>query len=305
MIGISTSWKSKQIFDGNELLDSLVESGISALELEYRISEPMRKQMWKRLKSSEFQVLSVHNIFPLPDGVTADRADADYFLFSSRDKEERSLAIKHGLRSIHYAADLEAHAVVFHLGTVEMELEEEKLRDFFDNGAIDSEEAQEWRAKKLAERSAKAETHFDAVLMSLDPLNEEAAKLGIMIGVENRLRYIRIPFMEEFDIIFKEFSGGAIRYWHDCGHGEIMQRYGFLDHEKDLLSKYYDQLAGVHLHDVNGREDHVAPRMGDLDFGMVAKYLKEDTIRILEVHDQVGRDDVARGLLFLAEQGIT
>ena len=136
-------------------------------------------------------------------------------------------------------------------------------------------------------------------------MNEEAVKLGIMIGVENRLRHIRIPFMEEFDIIFNEFAGGAIRYWHDCGHGEIMQRYGFLDHEKDLLAKYADLLAGVHLHDVNGREDHVAPGMGDLDFRMVAKYLKEDTIRILEVHERVGLDDVARGLLLLAEQGIT
>ena len=304
MLGISTSWKSKQIDGGNELLDSILESGISALELEYRISEPMRKQMWKRLKSSEFEVLSIHNIFPLPDGVARDQATADFFLFSSPEKEERNLAIKYGLKTLHFAADLEARAVVFHLGRVDMNDEIEKAWSFFDNETVHTDEADEWREKKLAERTAKAGAYFDAVLLSLDHLNEEAVKLGLLIGVENRLRLHQIPFMDEFEIIFNEFAGGAIRYWHDCGHAEILHRYGFLHHEKDLLAKYAEYLGGIHLHDVVGRKDHRAPGMGDLDFDMIAKYINKNTIRIIEVHGMVEPKDIERGVQLLNEKGI-
>lgn len=304
MLGISTCWKSKQIDDGNKLLDSMLESGISALELEYRISESMRRQIWKRLNSSEFKVLSIHNFFPIPEGLLRDRASADFFLFSSPDKEERNLAVKHGLKTLHYAADLEARAVVFHLGRVAMEDEIEKIWAFFDNDAIQTDEAEEWREKKLTERAAKAEPYLDAVLKSLDRLNEEAAKLGLIIGAENRLRLHQIPFLDEFDIIFKEFTGGAIRYWHDCGHAEIMDRYGFLHHENDLLAKYAEHLGGFHFHDVIGRKDHRAPGMGDLDFEMIAKYVKPDTIRILEVHDMVGPEEIERGVEILNEKGL-
>ena len=184
MLGISTSWKSKKIDDGNKLLDSMLESGISALELEYRISESMRKQIWKRLKSSEFEILSIHNLFPLPEGIPRNKADADLFLFSSLDKDERNLAIKHGLKTMHHAADLEAQAVVFHLGRVAMDDEIEKAWAIFDDDEVDLDESEEWRENKLAERASKAEPHSDAVLMSLDRLNEEAVKLGIIIGAE-------------------------------------------------------------------------------------------------------------------------
>ena len=65
-----------------------------------------------------------------------------------------------------------------------------------------------------------------------------AFHLGILIGAENRYTYNQIPFADEFEIIFREFDGGNVRYWHDVGHAEISHRLKILDHEKDYLLKY-------------------------------------------------------------------
>ena len=303
MIGISTAWKSKHINDGNRLLDSMKESNISYLELDYRISEPMRKQMWKRLKSNEFNVLTIHNFFPVIPGIPKQHASADLFRFSATDKNERNDAIKFGIKSLQYAADLEAKAVVFHLGSVEMDDEREKMASFA-KGDVNSDTAKEWRAELLAARSVKLIPYLDAVLTSLDRLNEEAIKLGIIIGAENRKYINQIPIFDEYDVIFREFQGGAVRYWHDFGHAESLHRHGFLDHEKDLIGKYAHVLSGVHIHDIINHNDHLAPGMGDLNFARFSKYFKNSTIRILELHEKPTSTDIENGLQLLKDVNI-
>lgn len=48
MYGISTCWRSAQITDGNRLLDAMLESGLSTLELDYRIHETEFNKIAKR-----------------------------------------------------------------------------------------------------------------------------------------------------------------------------------------------------------------------------------------------------------------
>ncbi len=304
MYGISTAWRSNETDDGNELIDLMLESGISSLELDYRITYEMLAQMKRRLFSGEITVLTIHNFCPIPQDIPKSKASGDLFLFSSLDEDERKLAVKYGLESIHLAADLEAGLVVYHFGTVDMEDEMEKLMDFYRAGKIDSEEATTWLTKKLAERQEKARPYFDAVLKSLDTLNKEAFRLGVLIGAENRYRYTQFPFKEEFDYIFREFAGGNIRYWHDVGHAEIFERLGLLDHEKDLLQRYKDHLAGMHIHDILGVQDHLAPGHGDFRFEKLAPYLNDQSIRILEVHSQASADDMRESVDLLMEKNI-
>lgn len=119
------------------------------------------------------------------------------------------------------------------------------------------------------------------------------------IGVENRYRYNQIPFDSEFDRLFKEFSGGQLRYWHDVGHAEIFSRLRILDHEKDFLQKYKEHLIGMHIHDVEGSRDHLAPGAGDTDMQKLRPYLQPDTLRILEVHKAAIREEIIRGIDYL------
>jgi sugar phosphate isomerase/epimerase len=304
MYGISTAWRSATVDDGHQLLDLMLESGLSSLEIDYRITPPMLKQMLPRLKSSEFQVLTVHNYVPHPDGIPKEEASGDVFLLSSPDNEERQRGVKYALRTLQLAADLEASLVVFHLGHVDMKDEQERLFAFYEKDQIDCEESHDWFAQKLEERKAKATLFFDAVLKSLNRLNEEAYRLGVLIGAENRYRYTQIPFREEFDVIFSEFRGGQIRYWHDVGHGEVLSRLRILDHEKDLLTRYKDHLAGAHIHDILELKDHRAPGTGDFPFEILKPYLNRHAIRILEVNRHATVQEVRDGVALLQEKGV-
>jgi len=303
-LGLSTSWRTADSSDGNLLLDEIRETGIEALELDYRLSSDELGQMKRRLKSSEFTVLTVHNYCPLPGGVSKSEARGDLFLLSSTDPEQRLLAVRHSINTLRLAADLEARAVVFHLGGVEMDEERDRLIAFYDRNEIGSERHSEWLQGKLAERARCCARHFDAVLKSLDALNEEAFRLGVLIGAENRYRYTQIPFAHEFDILFKEFAGGLIRYWHDVGHAEIFHRLGILDHEKDLLARLAPHLIGMHIHDLNGLRDHIAPGTGDFNFSRLSRYMNPGIIPILEVHGSADATDLRNSVQLLKAASI-
>ncbi len=304
MFGISTCWRSTLITDGNELLDAMLESCISTLELDYRIHENEFNKMKKRLRSGEFTVLTAHNIFPISKNALSKTNSYEQPSLSSTDTDERKLAVKYGINTIHHASDLGAKLVVFHLGKVEMDRERNKLFSFYENDKIESEKYRQFLNKKLDERAFKAPPYFDALLKSLDQLNKEAFNLGILIGAENRYSYNQIPFADEFEMIFQEFDGGNVRYWHDVGHAEISHRLKILNHENDYLKRYKKHLAGMHLHDINGLNDHLAPGLGDFQFEILKPYLNEDSIRILEIHDQASAKDIRNGIEVLKNIGI-
>ncbi|MCK4647922.1 hypothetical protein KAT51_00220, partial [bacterium] len=124
MIGLSTAWRSGQIKEGRKLLSQFEEIGIKVLELDYRISKETFKEILPSLKKT-FSVISIHNFFPVPDILSEGSGDA--FLLSSPDEGERGKAIKYTKKTIEIAQELEAKAVVLHLGKVEMDSKAENL----------------------------------------------------------------------------------------------------------------------------------------------------------------------------------
>ena len=302
MLALSTAWIATDVTDGDRLLDAVRETGLAALELDYRLTAAMVQQMRRRLRSREFTVVSVHNYCPLPEGVPQHLASGDLFLLSSTDADERCHAVKLSLKSVHLAADLEARAVVFHLGAVGADDPDYQLHQYFQDNRINSREAQDYREEKQAERLAKRQPYLDAVLLSLDRIHAEAARLGVYVGVENRLYSHQIPDLEEVGIILNEFRGGTVGYWHDCGHAHVQASLGLVAHDS-WLARYGSQMVGVHLHDARGLEDHLAPGSGEVDFDMVAKYLRDDTVRVLEVHSGVTAAEIQQAVVLLAGKG--
>lgn len=299
MIGLSTAWRSGQIKDAKELLSQFGEIGIKKLELDYRISEKTFKEMLPLLRKS-FTILSIHNFFPIPDILKEGSGDA--FLLSSLDEGERKKAVKYTKKTIEIAHELGAKAVVLHLGKVEMDSKAENFFLLYGRGKISSSQGKRVIHKLKEERENNKQEYLDAVLRSLSELNKAAQERGILLGVENRFYSHEIPDFEEIGIILEEFKGGAVGYWHDVGHAVVQENLGLLSH-RELLENYSPYLVGVHFHGVRGYEDHLAPGQEE-DYGLLKRYIKPETIKVVEPHPKVSKKELKEGFAFLQRIGI-
>jgi len=304
MIGLSTSWLTERPdMTGPNVIEEIVSLGFRAVELEYRITEPMFREMRPLIRREKLKVSSLHNFFPLPDDVPTSRASGDLFVLSSPDEGERDRAVEKTIRTIETAQSLGALAVVLHLGRVNMEPEYDRLHAFFRDKVLDSPEGKRFLEDKLKERRKKRGPYLESVLHSLDRLNREAEDRGVVLGVENRYHYHEIPDFEEIGHILGRFSGGSVCYWHDVGHAHVQERLGFLE-PGALLRSYGSMLIGVHLHDAFGTDDHRAPGAGEIDFLALGKSIGSAHIRILEVHKKSSREELLRGRDMLERIGL-
>jgi sugar phosphate isomerase/epimerase len=300
MITLSTSWKSRDCRDGDALVQAVVDAGFDGIELEYRIQAPVFQQMVPALERSGLKVVSIHNYFPIPPIIPRSKGGGDLFLLSHPDKEERRAAIKWSTTTIEHANDLEAIAVVLHCGRVEMAPEMEILRDYFNTGRIDSEGARFFIDRKLQERDRIKPKYMDSLLFSIDRLIPIAEKQNIILGIENRYHYHELPGPDDFEILFSEFKGGPLGYWHDTGHAHANERLGIIP-DGEMLKRYSDHLVGIHLHDAIGLDDHLAPGKGEIDFENFRSFLKKDMPAVVELKPGTPYSDVADGFRFVRQ----
>lgn len=300
MIALSTSWKSRDCRDGDALVQAVADAGFVGIELEYRIEAPVFQQMVPALERSGLKVVSVHNYFPIPPTIPHSQGGGDLFLLSHPDKEERLEAIKWSTKTIEHANDLEAFASVLHCGRVEMAHEMEKLRDYFNTGRIDSEEACSFIDRKLEERDRIKPKHMDSLLFSIDRLIPIAEKHNIILGIENRYHYHELPGPDDFEILFSEFRGGPLGYWHDTGHAHANERLGIIP-GGEMLRRYSDHLVGIHLHDAVGLDDHLAPGKGEIDFEDIRPFLEKDMPAVVELKPGTPDSEVADGFRFVRQ----
>ena len=300
MISLSTSFGSSGCRDGAALVQAVADAGFGGIELEYRIESPVFHQMVPALERTGLTVASIHNYFPIPSIIPHSRGGGDLFLLSHPDKEERLEAIKWSTKTIEHANDFEAVAVVLHCGRVEMVHQMEKLRHYFDTDRIDTEEARAFIDRKLQERDRIKPQYVDSLLFSIDRLIRIADKQNIILGLENRYHYHELPGPDEFEILFSEFSGGPLGYWHDMGHAHANEKMGILA-DGEMLNRYSDHLVGIHLHDAIGLDDHLAPGKGEIDFEALRPVFEKDIPAVMELKPGTPGSDVSEGLRFIRE----
>ena len=192
------------------------------------------------------------------------------------------------------AVELEVPIVVLHLGEVDTYDRSYLLRDLYDYGEREFEafsekvtEATEWRKRKQAK-------HRDAVLRSLDELNERALRMHLYIAIENRPRYYQMPNFDEVGLFFEEFYGSPMRYWHDVAHAALQECLG-LCRAHTWLEAYAEHLIGVNLHDLQGLEAYHPPGTGDLDWDEVFAQVPENVVKVLEIqHGEAAAAQEAR-----------
>jgi len=176
----------------------------------------------------------------------------------------------------------------------------EKLRDYFNTGRIDSEEAQSFLNRKLEERDRIKPKYMDSLLFSIDRLIPIAEKQNIILGVENRYHYHELPGPDDFEILFSEFKGELLGYWHDTGHAHANEKLGIIP-GGEMLQRYSDHLVGIHLHDAIGLDDHLAPGKGEIDFGVLRPFLEKDRPAVVELKPGTPDSEVSDGLRFVRQ----
>lgn len=301
MIALSTCWQSTLAQSGRDLIAELKAHGFSEIELEYRITPAMYTELKPSLAAGEMKPVAIHNYFPAPE--VWPHSGGGIWAFSSEDACERQTAVDFTKQAINIAGELGAKALIVHCGQVTMNPRTEELRALFNAGQIDSPAGKRAVDSIKADRKAKIEPALDRVRACLEPLAKAAGKADVKLGLENRYYAHEIPNSDDLTALLPLFPKETVGYWHDVGHAAVQENLG-LDSQASLLGRFRDRVVGVHLHDVRGYENHLAPGAGEVDFSFIKENLPPDIIQVLEIQPSVTSVQMRAGINHLIKAGI-
>jgi sugar phosphate isomerase/epimerase len=242
---------------------------------------------------------SLHGPCPVPTGQNGYAAPIGDWL-ASTNPAERNRSVEAHKATIDAAVEVGAAAIVVHLGNAGVSSRQSSLYDIINRSGRLSAEHLDRRDLALREREASIGPHLDAALESIRTLGEHARGTGVRLGVECRDGYHEVPSLDEFAAVFDATDGLPVGYWHDAGHGAKLDYLGFGEHE-EYLRRYGERIVGMHIHDTRDGRDHLAPGMGSTDFAMLGRYLKDDTIRTLELNRMVTVAEISASLDLVLE----
>ncbi len=298
MLSLSTCWRAKSGLSGTGIVDLFRSLGFREMEVEYRLDTAQVSEIERVVAAGKMRVTSLHNYVPRIPGEGLETDGGDRFLLSSLDEEHREEAVRKTYRTMEWAERLGAGAVVLHLGRVEGEVSQRPLLDLFRAGHGASDEAGDIRRNLIERRAREAGPYLAQVVKSVRDIEKRAADMGLRIGLENRYYYRQIPSPDELGVLLSETNPDVVGYWHDVGHGQVMEALelrGNLEH----LEQAGERLIGIHFHDITGVDDHCAPGTGEFDFEVLRPWLRPNVLRVMELHPRVTDDEVVRGREFL------
>jgi sugar phosphate isomerase/epimerase len=293
-IGLSTSWNGPGV-SPERLLEEDRELGFRRIEAYAHYTSDGLHALAAASKRREVEIGSLHGPCPVPAPL------GDWLASPHATERTRSVDAYKG--TIDAAAEIGARAIVVHLGNSGVASRQRALFDTIAQYGRLSAEHRRLRDEAWQEREAHKAPHLDAALQSIRALGEHALGTGLLLGVECRDGYFEIPSLDEFADVFHTCDGLPVGYWHDAGHGAKLEYLGFLEHE-ELLRRYGSRIVGMHIHDTRAGRDHLAPGLGTTDFGMLARYLKPETMRTLELSRGVTASEITRALDVLEPYGV-
>ncbi len=294
---LSTMGWNRQSHRLDEFLKSAQDMGFSGVELNHDVDSAalVGATLHPHICSS------VHE--PCPRSVPAARMVALDWQVSSEDEQKRQQAVRMVKRSIHLARELGAGQVVVHPGSVPGDGGLEKdLRRLFQSGLGGTPEFARLRERMIEERLLRSGPRLEAVQRSLTELLACAREEGILLGLENRYHYLDIPTPAEMGDLLACAGPDALGMVYDVGHAQAMERLGFFTHS-EWLERFADRIVEVHLHDVKGVEDHLAPGLGEVDFADLAPRLPAGALRTCEIRPHATPDQIVAGMQILVRLG--
>jgi sugar phosphate isomerase/epimerase len=268
----------------------------------FELNHGVNSAMLRSARLNGHCITSVHE--PCPADVSASMLKERNWLISAPDEGDRQIGVAAVRRSIDLARDLGARVVIVHPGRVDIDPGlEATVAQLFREGKADEPEYAQAKERLMAARAAQAEINLRSVRRSLIELADYAARQGIRLGLENRYYYHEIPLLDELDDLLSLDCGGVVGYWHDVGHAQVLENMGLGAHE-EWLRRFSHCIVGAHLHDIVGLYDHLAAGLGRMDWDMVARYLPDDALRTCEFRNTSLPQQLADGLVRLAEKGL-
>jgi sugar phosphate isomerase/epimerase len=273
--------------------------GFEYAELSHGIRISLLPGIIEALEAGEIKISSLHNFCPLPIGV--NHAAPNLYRFSSVDRRERELAWRYSVKTIETAARVKAPAVVLHLGSIDMKEYTERLLDMLQKGLKESPKYAALCQEVMEKWEHKKQEFVELASEMLDRLSVLAGQHGVKLGIENRQALEEIPLDNDLQMLLLEFNRPTVGYWHDCGHAQIKQNLGFIDHRMHLETMA-PRLFGFHVHDVvfPGR-DHAAPGSGMIDFAALQPMVKPEHIKVFELSPRLTPEEAAGGVALIKQ----
>jgi sugar phosphate isomerase/epimerase len=282
MLAISLPWTKEDHVDVKNMLQSVKDMGLDAIEFGYTLTHEQVETMIPLMNIMGIRSASVHNFSPIPNDRPSPRHVSNYYRLTAVDEQERLSAVHWTNHSIDTAARTGATVVVIHAGMIELgDPRSPELLNLYKEGKGDTSAYQEIRQNLLKERERIKGPHLQALVKSLDAVMAYAQSKEIKIGLETRYYPTEIPNFQEIGELLNRYRAYGMGYWHDVGHAEVNGRLGITPHE-EYLKAYGRDLIGVHLHGVKGLRDHNAPFCGDFNLETVLPYFQKETIKVIE-----------------------
>ncbi|MCL1920596.1 MAG: sugar phosphate isomerase/epimerase [Kiritimatiellaeota bacterium] len=299
---LSTNWNAARHADGEALVEEILSLGFDALELGYNTTEAHVEGIRRCVASGAVTADSVHSYCPVP--ISAPHGYPELYLLASLDDDDRAMATIMLGRTLEFAATMGARAVVLHAGRVFLDsrlfgsLSTRQLQDVLSEAGNDpaSMRYQKVLEKALRRRAKRAPKHFDGFCRSLDTLLPRFEKAGVTLCLENLPSIEGFPDRDEMQRLRARFASAPLAYWHDMGHGQVREFFGWEGH-LDTARLLLPMTRGIHIHDALPIDnDHLPPGRGRIDFSAFAFYGAADVIRVFEPEPQA-KPEVLRDAL--------
>jgi sugar phosphate isomerase/epimerase len=280
------------------MLQEIRALGFEFAELSHGIRITLVPGILRAVEEGLIRISSTHNFCPLPTGVV--QAAPNLFEPSSREHREHDQWLRHTKRTIDFAAQMKARAVVCHLGSVTFfwfnpaRGVRNYLRDHPGAGRTPDDAAYHALLKKSLARVRKRLPPFWAqVKASIAEILEHTRQKGMKLGFENRERLEELPLDADHEELLAGLPADApVGYWHDTGHADLKESMGLLNHRQHL-EKLAARTIGFHLHDVNAQgHDHQPVGAGHIDFKMVSGFWRPEHLLTLEFGPRVTAEEV-------------
>ena len=292
-IALSTMWAIGRFPGLADFFEAGRQLGFDRFELNHAINSEMLDGL-----ALDGTITSIHE--PCPADVSMAKLKERNWLVSAPDEENRRRGVTAIRRSIDLAQALGVPVLVVHPGRVDLDPGYDSiLTGLYKAGRVGQPDYAAARERFAAARASQAEINMRSVRRSLLELVEYAAPRGIRLALENRYHYGEIPLPDELDDLLGLADADALGYWHDVGHAQVLQNLGYGTHE-EWLRRFGGRIAGAHLHDVIGINDHLAPGLGEMDWDWVAGYLPPGALRTCEVQPFNSPQQVTAGIELLA-----
>ena len=279
------------------MLREIRDLGFTHAELSHGIRLALVPGILEAVKAGDIKISTLHNFCPLPMGV--EKPSPNLYEYTAEKDRDRELAIKYTLRTFDFAAQVNPQLIVLHLGSMELKDYGGRLEDLLESGQKDSPKFQKLRDEAMAKREAKKGPAMGRLFDTLSKILPEANKRGLRLGCENREAIQEVPLEADFLKFFEDLNNPALRYWHDCGHAQIKENLGFINH-RDHLASLADRLGGFHIHDVRyPAQDHCPPGSGMIDYAALKPFVKPEHIKVFELSPKLPVEAVKAGIAHL------